>query len=60
MIPGKFGCTDTYYAQIHKEQTNKLSSLYIRLAEVLGVARENLIQSSYMREKRVLNSTICS
>ena len=36
-IPGKFGCTGTYSVQMHKEQTNrqtnKLSSLYIRLYE---------------------------
>ncbi len=26
----KFGCTGSYRVQMHKEQTNKLSSLYIR------------------------------
>jgi hypothetical protein len=49
-IPGKFGCTGTYCVKMHKEQTNKQTDrqtnilLYIyRLAEVPGVARENLI-----------------
>ena len=32
---------------------------YWRLAEIPGVTRKNLIQSWYMREKRVLNSTTC-
>jgi translation initiation factor RLI1 len=29
MIPGKFGCTGYYGVVMHKEQTNKHSSLYI-------------------------------
>ena len=33
---------------------------YLWLAEEPGVAREILIQSWYMREKQVLDSTICS
>jgi hypothetical protein len=28
--PPKFGCTGSYRDQMHKEQTNKHSSLYIR------------------------------
>ena len=29
-VHAKFGCTGSYRVQMHKEQTDKLSSLYIR------------------------------
>ena len=43
-ISGKFDCTGTCYAQMHKEQTNKHSSSYIRLAEIPDDHGKNEIQ----------------
>ena len=58
-VPGTFATVVKDGKPYRKRWSDARGLSYWRLAEVPGVARKNLIQSWYMREKRVLNSTTC-